>query len=352
MKLWFSIDKEDLVVPVYQGKLRFLTIAAILGVILSCGFAVWELMKGNEARAFLNLIFPVVAPVLVYFLWKRPRTTQYILYTFAVLVFISQVSAGFFLFDYQQLIWLPGYPLIYFYLLGHKGWYWSLILFVVLWMMYIFYPQFSTAERVPFYVMNNFMIAYLLTASLSWMNSREVLFYQHNLIKRASYDHLTGIYNRASWIEHAERAVNSKLRNTERRLSSILLDVDDFKNVNDQHGHHVGDQVLKLVATSLSSRLRKSDILGRWGGEEFIILLPDTDLKQAVEVAEELRQSLSEIEADSYRISASFGVAEFEPEDSLDSLIRRADRHLYRAKDKGKNCVVAAFSVEAESSIG
>jgi len=347
MKLWFSMDNKDLAVPVYQGKLRFITIAAILGVILSGGFAIWEWMNGNIARAMLDLVFPFLAPILVFLLWRKPGTTQYILHIFAVVVFLSQVSVGFFLFDYDQLIWLPGYPLIYFYLLGHKGWYWSLVLFVVLWMMYFFYPQLGTTERIPFHVMNNFMIAYLLTASLSWMNSREVLFYQHNLIKRASYDHLTGIYNRASWIEHAERAVNSKMRNKERRLSSILLDVDDFKKVNDQHGHHAGDQVLKQVANRLSLRLRKSDILGRWGGEEFIILLPDTDLEQAVEVAEELRQSLSDIESDSYRISASFGVAEFESGDSLDSMLRRADWNLYKAKDEGKNRVAAALAVQA-----
>ncbi|MDH5182380.1 MAG: GGDEF domain-containing protein [Gammaproteobacteria bacterium] len=344
MKLWLKLAKEDMDVPVYRGKLLFLSIAAMLGVIIATGFAVWEWMNGNISRAIADLIFPVTAPFLVYALWYKPRSTQFILHVFALLVFISQVSVGFYLFDFNQLIWLPTYPLIYFYLLGHRGWYWSIVLFIVLWTMYGLYPQFAVQERVAFHVMNNIMVAYLLTATLSWMNSREVLFYQHKIIQRAHYDHLTGVYNRAAWMERAEQEVSSKMRHTERMLSGILLDVDDFKNFNDEYGHHAGDQVLRMVSERLSSRLRKSDILGRWGGEEFIILLPDTGLKQAIEVAENLRMTLYDAENGRRRVSASFGVAEYADGDTLDSMLIRADKHLYRAKDEGKNRVVATLT--------
>ena len=339
MKLWLKIDKEELELPVYKGKLRFLTIAAIIGVILSLGFAVWEWMNGNHSRALADLIFPLTAPYLVYCLWRKPDSTEFILHIFAIMIFVSQVMAGFYLYDLNQLIWLPTYPLIYFYLLGRKGWSWSIVLFVSLWVMYACYPLLSEEERVPFYVMNNFMIAYMLTATLSWMNSREVLFYQRKIIQRAHYDHLTGVYNRAAWMERAEQEINNKLRNPTRMLSGMILDVDDFKHFNDQHGHHTGDQVLKMVAERLSNRLRKSDILGRWGGEEFIILLPDTGLKQAGDVAESLRLSLRNV--DEYSVSASFGVAEYNEGDTLDSMLIRADKNLYRAKAEGKNRVVA-----------
>lgn len=339
MKLWLKLDKQELDVPVYTGKLRFLTIAAIIGVILSLGFAVWELMNGNSSRAMADLIFPLTAPYLVYCLWRKPDSTRFILHVFALMIFASQVTAGFYLYDFKQMIWMPTYPLFYFYLLGHRGWLWSLVLFVTLWMMYVFYPQLGEQERVSFHVMNNFMIAYMLTAALSWMNSREVLFYQHKIIQRAHYDHLTGVYNRAAWMERAEQLTSSKIRNPERMLSGIILDVDDFKHFNDQYGHHTGDQVLKMVSDCLSSRLRKSDILGRWGGEEFIILLPDTGLKEAMGAAESLRLALLNIDA--HNVSASFGVAEFDEDDTLDSMLIRADKNLYRAKAEGKNRVVA-----------
>lgn len=153
-------------------------------------------------------------------------------------------------------------------------------------------------------------------------------------------DRLTGLYNRLKLDEVLEAEI-TRAKRYETPLSVIILDVDYFKSVNDIHGHQVGDIVLKEVAANLLACGRKSDTLGRWGGEEFLIVLPNTNLTGALQRAQNMRASL---QASSFHVvgskTASFGVAELLQEDSEDSLIERADKALYSAKMGGRNRVV------------
>lgn len=340
MKLWPGEQQQAPVMPIYTGKLRFLTIAAILGIIIAFGFAILEWQNGNISRALADLVFPVAAPFFIYYLWKEGPSKFVVLKMFALIVFLSQVTVGFYLFDYNQLIWVPTYPLIYFYLLGHKGWSWSVGLYLVLWAMYFFYKPADGNQHIPLHVMSNFMLAYLLTALLSWMNSREVLFFQHTLAHKANHDPLTGVYNRAAWRERIEQEVSRIARNGEGYFSVILLDIDNFKQINDSYGHKDGDVVLVRTCKRLGERLRKSDVLGRWGGEEFVVLLPDTELEQASHLAEQLRLAMPQLETDARSVTASFGVARYGKGDTVDGLMIRADKAMYQAKHAGKNRVV------------
>jgi diguanylate cyclase (GGDEF)-like protein len=130
-----------------------------------------------------------------------------------------------------------------------------------------------------------------------------------------------------------------------------LFDADHFKNVNDEHGHVVGDHVLTAIAEGAASALRSSDILGRLGGEEFAVLLPDTDLAGAMIVAERVRAAVAAREVQSepdeqgasvgVRVTVSLGVAELRGHEPFESLLKRADRALYAAKDLGRNRVQA-----------
>ncbi len=153
-------------------------------------------------------------------------------------------------------------------------------------------------------------------------------------------DRLTGLYNRLK----LDEVLNYEIAQTSRYdtpLSIIIIDIDHFKNVNDTYGHQTGDIVLKEVAQILRSCSRTSDTSGRWGGEEFLIILPNTNLTGALEAAEKIRTSI-----ENYPFSvvgkktASFGVAEFLVEENEDSFIERADQALYRAKSGGRNQVV------------
>jgi len=152
-------------------------------------------------------------------------------------------------------------------------------------------------------------------------------------------DNLTNAYNRRYFTQKLVEEIERTRRNGN-RFSLIMLDIDHFKNINDSFGHNAGDMVLKSLVEVISSRIRKIDTLGRWGGEEFVILLPDTTVKNAVCLAEELRKSLSHMDIPGVaRVTASFGVAGYCLGDSVDTLVQRADNLMYEAKAAGRNCV-------------
>ena len=123
-------------------------------------------------------------------------------------------------------------------------------------------------------------------------------------------------------------------------MAVVMFDIDYFKTVNDQLGHLAGDKVLKEVAQLLSASVRKGDCLGRWGGEEFVVLLPSSDARAAAVIAERIRRVIASTTfADELRITASFGYAEYRSDESLVRWIGRADAALYLAKNAGRNLV-------------
>lgn len=167
---------------------------------------------------------------------------------------------------------------------------------------------------------------------------------EEEVARQARTDYLTGVFNRRHFmalggaeIERARRYVSE--------LSILMLDVDAFKRINDRYGHHVGDAVLRKLADGCHSALRSLDVFGRLGGEEFAILLPETGLAAAAEVAERLRLLLADAQVpieggQVVRFTVSIGVASMSsPEDSIDTLLNTADRALYAAKHAGRNRV-------------
>lgn len=166
---------------------------------------------------------------------------------------------------------------------------------------------------------------------------------RQDLLERwATMDPLTGINNRRFFFSETEREFARAQRGA--LMAVLLLDIDNFKKVNDDYGHLAGDQALISIADTLRESFRKVDIFGRYGGEEFIICLPDTPLQAAAEVAERLRQKIAtnplHFEQSSFSITASIGVTCFNNADqSLADVIKRADIALYRAKNNGRNRV-------------
>ncbi len=148
-------------------------------------------------------------------------------------------------------------------------------------------------------------------------------------------DTLTGIYNRLK----IDRTLGEAIGATD-RLGLILFDIDDFKKINDSYGHLSGDDVLVAVAKTVSGHISGEAAFGRWGGEEFLVVLPGAELEQAVATAEALRRAVSEISVEGVgQVSCSFGVAAYCDGMDADALIQEADRAMYRAKAAGKNRV-------------
>jgi diguanylate cyclase (GGDEF)-like protein len=159
---------------------------------------------------------------------------------------------------------------------------------------------------------------------------------------QANHDFLTGLYNRTAF----DRIFTTEIKRAKRYdtdLTLILFDIDNFKKINDTYGHDVGDEVLKDLADISQHIIREYDTIARWGGEEFIILLPETDMDGAFSVAQKIRVTLQEHKGENYpNITASFGVAQLINIDTKDTLIKKADNALYDAKKNGRNQVIRA----------
>jgi diguanylate cyclase (GGDEF)-like protein len=180
----------------------------------------------------------------------------------------------------------------------------------------------------------------ILLVVLFWM--RKLRAVNRKLEKLSITDRLTGLYNRLKLDEVLESEVVRAPRSGQ-PFSVILIDIDHFKQVNDQHGHQTGDQVLIAVAEILRTGTRATDVIGRWGGEEFLIVCPLTDAAGAIRLAQNLRQTIQDHRFPEVGLkTASFGVASFRQDDTIKEIVARADTALYAAKAAGRNKVEAA----------
>jgi diguanylate cyclase (GGDEF)-like protein len=162
----------------------------------------------------------------------------------------------------------------------------------------------------------------------------------------ATRDELTGLYNRRHMMDVLMQQQKHLARHGHHRLCVAILDIDLFKRINDGYGHQVGDDVLRGFARALTAQLRETDVVARWGGEEFLVLLTEADLEEAMEGLERVREHLRQIQTVDYlpdlRPTFSAGVARLNSQEPLDHGIERADRALYKAKAEGRNRTVLA----------
>lgn len=168
----------------------------------------------------------------------------------------------------------------------------------------------------------------------------------------AQSDHLTALPNRHMYLERLDQEYN-RWRRYRGNLALVLADIDHFKNINDSYGHLIGDEVIKVIAAILRDSIRESDFIARYGGEEFVFLMPETNLTDATKAINKIRQQISQTNIDipeaTLKVTLSFGVAEFAEEDTALDVFGRADRALYRAKEKGRNRVCCEIKNRAEN---
>ncbi|MDE3052912.1 MAG: GGDEF domain-containing protein, partial [Gemmatimonadota bacterium] len=176
-------------------------------------------------------------------------------------------------------------------------------------------------------------------------SSLEIVWEIDEVTKRASTDALTGLVNRRAFDEHLKRLLNETDRFGQ-PLALILADIDHFKRINDTWGHEAGDEVLRRVAKKLTEGVRNVDVCARYGGEEIAILLPQTSVVGAADLADRLRHAVGakpiKFKGEEIPVTLSFGVASYPDAVALrEGLFRAADRSLYEAKEAGRNCVRA-----------
>jgi len=202
--------------------------------------------------------------------------------------------------------------------------------------------SFSIARLTRMFFLSKFGMDEALVETRA-SHARETALSQ-KLAEQARRDALTGAYNRRHLGEQLDYQIAAFLRNRQ-PFSVVLIDIDHFKKINDNHGHDVGDVVLKGVTQVMTQALREVDVFGRWGGEEFLCILPYTDRDDANRCAERLRQCLKGANfgegSAGLRVTASFGVATSQDGDGVDDIVKRCDLALYRAKSEGRDRVVA-----------
>jgi diguanylate cyclase (GGDEF)-like protein len=236
------------------------------------------------------------------------------------------------------LYWI--YPIMMgaYYLLSPKQtFYFNNLLIVVSALIAFKSPQWIDAAAIGL----SMMVANLFAFAFTRQNEKQ----QDKLEKLALYDSLTGVRNRRSFDDSLKEISQSQLS-----ASMIVLDIDHFKKINDRYGHSVGDTVLKELGELIQNNIRMSDLLFRYGGEEFILLTRDNGSDMPYKLAEKLR-ALAESHDFSHQIklSISAGVATLKPGESIEDWFRRADHLLYQAKEQGRNRVVAESTIDEDA---
>ncbi|MBT0587621.1 GGDEF domain-containing protein [Alteromonas oceanisediminis] len=252
-------------------------------------------------------------------------------------------------------LWLYLVPPVSLFLGGFKRGLTLVVLFTALVSVVLFYPNdglLLTHYSVEFKTRLLYSFATIVFLSGLYEYSREQSYAYVDKMRdefehQALHDQMTKLPNR--------RHINEQLKHEYQRMarsngcfSVLLADVDHFKSINDQYGHDCGDEVLKTLAKRFQNAIRKQDMVARWGGEEFLFMLPDTGLENAHELAEKIRLSIHESPVwqnqHPIKVALSIGVAEVNKDTSIDQAVNLADKHLYMAKHEGRNRVVSKAS--------
>jgi len=216
-------------------------------------------------------------------------------------------------------------------------------LYVLMWFIEPLQP--ISANALLFVNIFNFTTVFLMFAYLTMYYVVTVTRAHRRLARMATTDPLTGLFNRRHMVDLTEKLLAREQRQ-QGKLTLMLMDLDHFKDINDQYGHELGDRVLQRVALLLRDQAREQDFVGRWGGEEFLAVLPETDPEQALVAAERIRAAVQALEwtdlKPGLQVTLCAGISQLNDRESFSSAIARADRALYRGKAHGRNRVEQA----------
>jgi diguanylate cyclase (GGDEF)-like protein len=318
-------------------------------------------LQQGETDTFTLITFPILFAIFggsAILLFINPRLLVWI-ETIGYITFVGYIILG--MYSYLLLIepnilnlaiiglWFPFIFVMTFSMMSQRPAIMiTLIIYLLILIPGIYILVSGRAERwdgplsmylVTFYIAIGLYIPLLYGIAVLRQTYQLVSLRAKKLTRDAEIDPLTNIGNRRALDQELSRAfVLAQLY--QQSLSIIIFDIDRFKRINDTYGHLIGDTVLVAVARAANEIIRRPDVFGRWGGEEFMIISFESDLDMAIQIAERVR---SKIAAQSIlkgeTITASFGVASFEPLDSIDSLVKRADTAMFHAKAAGRNRV-------------
>lgn len=341
---------------------RLVLTSALLSITLIAftAFVFINYLKGHITLMVIDAVLILLSLISLHLLLVKKRNNQAailatsMLFTFLIVLTYLTKSHDF------SLVWTLCFPLFVIPILGTKR---GLIMIALFYMVLVPFVAsgigvwengaWNIASFVRFVMASSTVvfIAYFFESSSvaayeAIMASREKeIKYLQKLENLSMTDQLTGLYNRRFFDEQFAKEIQ-RVNRYSLKLCVIMFDIDHFKSVNDQFGHQVGDSVLKEFSTLIQKIIRSSDTVFRWGGEEFIALLPETNIENATLIAEKLRSSIEQHTFEHIdKMTASFGVAAVnEQKESSTLTIKDADKALYLAKEQGRNRVVIASS--------
>jgi len=327
------------------NEIKFLILTLFVLVPVSLGYTVYYIQHEYYIKATITSIHVVVGVVVLPFLIKKKGNVVMARFVFGVILstgllsmILSNFSSG------TEASWFITIPLFYFAVSGFKqGVKWNIFSYIVLLFYYLTVRVYNITPLDQIDLDINTVLANVTVFVTSGYFAYRVEGTHTALEKQANHDNLTGIYNRG-WVRDAtHNLINSKREKDKDPFSLILIDLDHFKVVNDQYGHLVGDKLLVKFTELINKNIRNEDMFARWGGEEFIVVLKSTTLKEAKIITEQLRKitekarfSFSEA---TIGITASFGVTEYISGQSFENLLNAADKALYYSKQNGRNMV-------------
>jgi diguanylate cyclase (GGDEF)-like protein len=324
-----------------RGVMRALLMLTMIGGVI---FSIINMYRGLWSLAAVELVFGL----FTFFLWHRIMQTMhfqrwvtiYLLPLFSAMVYAMSVpnSSG------SIFVWILTIPVISYLLMGRKQGFWVSLFFIISGVT-VYHFRFFDGELVMNIAnsMNIIICAFVIT-SLAHVYEVNRENNEERLLELAGTDKLTGLGNRMKLAEtftlYAEYA-----KRHESPLAMILFDLDFFKKINDQHGHHIGDACLRYISNFIQARVRKTDLLSRFGGEEFALLIAGSNELDCFQQVDSIRQELADTpftqDDITLTITASAGMAIYGKDgESLEALLLKADKRLYLAKDNGRNCVV------------
>jgi diguanylate cyclase (GGDEF)-like protein len=337
-----NFDDGIVRLPNKYDRRSVLQLMLALNIVFGIFFGVLN-WNSNESLAIVEIIFSVYSSILLFFArvnkYQFKVSLFFLIPMYSTILWIIEAPDS----SATVYVWILVIPVFSHLLLGR--WFGLIVSLIFMSMgFFLFTLRFYVNDTVFNLIeICNVMLAGATALIFSHIYEVSRTRAYQKLLHLATTDSLTSLANRTRFLDVFERERNHAIRNNS-DLSLLLLDLDHFKHVNDNHGHDVGDEVLKYVSATISHRLRKTDLACRLGGEEFGVLLPGASLDRAIVIAETIRKNIADVpyaRGDKLiAVSVSIGVAQLGLDGpDLKSLYAIADGHLYRAKTSGRNSV-------------
>lgn len=336
MNVFTSGIKTDDIALKY--RLIVLNTCLLVGAIsLGTFFIVWYI-AGNYFLATIDILVSALFWV-AFFSLRKTQDSQTIILLSSLMIIVAAIA---FLVENKNinfgLSWIYVVPVYIMFLMGHKkGLILTLIYYFFVAAEIYIHQDIWIAQGLNWVFLSRLIITTSIIILISFVSEFSFSKINEKIYELSITDSLTNVYNRRNFDSILDKELKRQNR-TKLPLCLCMLDVDNFKKLNDTLGHLQGDLVLKEVASIIKNTIRKTDEIGRWGGEEFCIILPNTSLSSAATLIERVRNNIANFDFSlSSKITCSFGIAQANECENADSLIKKADTAMYCAKNTGKN---------------